>query len=62
MAYERGLIVNAGHGINYVNVRKILEIPHLYELNIGHSILSRALLVGLERAVREMKAELAPSF
>jgi pyridoxine 5-phosphate synthase len=56
VAHEKGLIVNAGHGINYVNIRKILEIPHLHELNIGHSILSRAIYVGLEKAVREMKS------
>jgi len=49
-----GLTVNAGHGINYVNIGAIRTIPHLHELNIGHSILSRALLTGIEEAVREM--------
>ena len=49
-----GLRVNAGHGINYENIRDILRIPHLIELNIGHSIMSRALFAGLETAVREM--------
>lgn len=50
-----GLVVNAGHGLNYANVQKIAEIPCMNELNIGHSIISRAVFVGLERAVREMK-------
>jgi pyridoxine 5-phosphate synthase len=53
-AYELKLQVNAGHGINYRNIELILRIPHLSELNIGHSIISRALFVGLENAVREM--------
>ncbi len=50
-----GLQVNAGHGINYTNIRQILTIPHLVELNIGHSIVARATRVGLVAAVREMK-------
>ena len=50
-----GLAVNAGHGINYVNISAVRSIPHLHELNIGHSIVSRALLTGIEEAVREMK-------
>jgi pyridoxine 5-phosphate synthase len=50
-----GLKVNAGHGLNYWNVNRILTIPDLYELNIGHTIISRAVLVGLERAVSDMK-------
>lgn len=51
-----GLQVNAGHGINYDNVQQLLRIvPHLHELNIGHTIVSRALWVGMEAAVREMK-------
>ncbi len=49
---------NAGHGINYVNISEIVEIPHIHELNIGHSILSRALLFGISAAVREMKAKI----
>jgi pyridoxine 5-phosphate synthase len=53
-AYELKLQVNAGHGINYRNIELILRIPHLSELNIGHSIISRAIFVGLENAVREM--------
>jgi len=53
-ASDLGLQVNAGHGINYENVVKILTVPCLSELNIGHSIVSRALTVGMEMAVREM--------
>jgi pyridoxine 5-phosphate synthase len=44
-----------GHGLNYTNVIPVARIPGLEELNIGHSIVSRAVLVGMERAVREMK-------
>jgi pyridoxine 5-phosphate synthase len=55
-ATDRGLRVNAGHGINYTNIAQVLAIPHLRELNIGHSIVSRALFIGLEDAVREMAA------
>jgi pyridoxine 5-phosphate synthase len=51
-----GLEVLAGHGLNYVNVRPIVALPHIIELNIGHSIIARASLVGLDRAVREMVA------
>lgn len=58
-AAELGLIVNAGHGINYVNVSEVVGIPHLHELNIGHSIISRALFYGIDEAVREMKALMA---
>ncbi len=54
LAGSLGLRVGAGHGLNYVNVRKIARIPEVEELNIGHSIISRAALVGMERAVREM--------
>ncbi|MCX6354951.1 MAG: pyridoxine 5'-phosphate synthase [Candidatus Aureabacteria bacterium] len=53
-AHGMGLRVNAGHGLTYGNVRPVLRIPHLEELNIGHSIISRAILVGMERAVRDM--------
>ena len=56
LAGSLGLRVGAGHGLNYVNVRKIARIPEVEELNIGHSIISRAVLVGMERAVREMRA------
>lgn len=54
-AQSLGLKVNAGHGLNYKNVHRMHEIPGLVELNIGHSIISRAIFVGLEDAVREMK-------
>ena len=50
-----GLTVNAGHGLNYFNVRKIASLHGIRGLYIGHSIISRAVLVGMERAVREMK-------
>ncbi len=55
-ASESHLQVNAGHGINYKNIKLIHEIPSLTELNIGHSIISRAMWVGLETAVKEMLA------
>ena len=55
-ASHRDLQIAAGHGLNYVNVRRIAEIKEIEELNIGHSIIARALLVGLDRAVREMIA------
>ena len=53
-AHLRGLQVNAGHGLNYVNLALIRGVAHLEELNIGHSIISRAVFVGLENAVAEM--------
>jgi pyridoxine 5-phosphate synthase len=53
-ASELKLQVNAGHGINYTNITLIHKIPHLTELNIGHAIMSRAIFVGLDSAVREM--------
>lgn len=55
-ANAAGLEVLAGHGLTYLNVRPIVAIPHIVELNIGHSIVARASLVGLDRAVREMVA------
>ena len=55
-----GLRINAGHGLNYENLPAFLAaVPHLDTLNIGHSIVARAVLVGMERAVREMKGLLA---
>ncbi len=54
-ALDAGLVVNAGHGLNYFNVIKITSIQGIRGLYIGHSIVSRAVLVGMERAVREMK-------
>jgi pyridoxine 5-phosphate synthase len=53
-ASYRNLQIAAGHGLSYVNVRRIAEIKEIEELNIGHSIIARAVLVGLDRAVREM--------
>ena len=49
-----GLRVNAGHGLNYDNLFNLLRVPHLEELNIGHSIISRSMSVGLPKAVKEM--------
>ncbi len=55
-AQRLGLKVNAGHGLNYSNLPLIHRVPHLVELNIGHSIISRAVFVGLRAAVQEMLA------
>jgi len=51
-----GLAVHAGHGLTYVNVQAVARIPQVEELNIGHTIVSRAISVGMERAVAEMRA------
>jgi pyridoxine 5-phosphate synthase len=56
VAQKSDLLVNAGHGLNYRNVGPICDIKGLWELNIGHSIIGRAVLVGLDRAVRDMVA------
>ncbi len=53
-ASKLGLGVSAGHGLNYQNVREIAAIPQMEELNIGHAIIAKAVMVGMERAVREM--------
>ena len=53
-AHALGLKVNAGHGLNYENLPLLRCVPHLVELNIGHSIVSRAVLVGMDSAVKEM--------
>lgn len=53
-AKEAGLVVAAGHGLNYENVIPVAAIPEMEELNIGHAIVARAVLVGMERAVRDM--------
>ena len=53
-AHSIGLIVNAGHGLNYTNTQSIVEIPYMHEFNIGHSIISRAVFTGLETAVKDM--------
>ncbi|HWA08556.1 MAG TPA: pyridoxine 5'-phosphate synthase [Opitutaceae bacterium] len=58
LGVQCSLTVNAGHGINYVNIAELRTLPGLHELNIGHSIVSRALLTGVEEAVREMKARM----
>lgn len=55
-AHAKGLIVNAGHGLNIHNVEPIAAIPQMHELNIGHAIVAHALFVGWEYAVREMKS------
>jgi pyridoxine 5-phosphate synthase len=55
-AAKSGLTVNLGHGINYKNIRDLRGIPGIYEMNIGHSIISRALFTGIREAVREMQA------
>jgi pyridoxine 5-phosphate synthase len=55
-AHSLGLQVNAGHGLNYENLKTLHRVPHLVELNIGHSIVSRAITVGLGKAVKEMLA------
>lgn len=57
-AYQKGLIVNAGHGLHYHNVEQIAEIPEMNELNIGHGIIARALFVGLKEAVSEIKQQM----
>lgn len=54
LAHSLGLKVNAGHGLNYQNLATLFRVPHLVELNIGHSIVSRAIFAGMERAVRDM--------
>jgi pyridoxine 5-phosphate synthase len=56
LAARSGLKVNAGHGLNYRNITRIAELGSIEELNIGHSIIARAALVGMERAVKEMLA------
>jgi pyridoxine 5-phosphate synthase len=61
-AKAQGLHVHMGHGLNYINVKPIVRIPGVEELNIGHSIVSRAVLVGMDRAVREMKEAMALHF
>ncbi len=53
-AFESNMQVNAGHGINYTNVARVHQIPHLTELNIGHSIMARAVFIGLQAAVHQM--------
>jgi len=54
LAHALGIKVNAGHGLNYANLPVLHRVPHLVELNIGHSIVSRAIIAGMEQAVKEM--------
>jgi pyridoxine 5-phosphate synthase len=61
LAQSLGLEVHGGHGLNYDNVLAIAEIPEMAELNIGHSIIARAIIAGIEQAVREMKGLLNQS-
>jgi pyridoxine 5-phosphate synthase len=61
LAQSLGLEVHGGHGLNYDNVLTIAQIPEMTELNIGHSIIARAIIVGIEQAVREMKDLLSKS-
>ena len=56
LAFESGLKVNAGHGLDYRNTAPIASIPFIEELSIGHAVISRAALIGLDNAVREMMA------
>ena len=56
LAHSLGLKVNAGHGLNYINLATLFAVPHLVELNIGHSLVSRAVFAGMETAVKEMLA------
>jgi pyridoxine 5-phosphate synthase len=59
LGHELGLHVHAGHGLNYENIFPLLNIPEIIEFNIGHSIISRAVFVGIARAVQEMKKIIA---
>src|SRR5207253_1067500 len=59
-ARQHGLHVHLGHGLTYENVHHVVRVPGVVELNIGHSIVARAVLVGMERAVREMKEAMQP--
>jgi pyridoxine 5-phosphate synthase len=52
---QLGMALHAGHGLNYQNVRAVAALAHMHELNIGHSIVARALMTGMQQAVREMK-------
>ena len=60
--FKLGLGINAGHGLNYQNVNRLTHIPEITEFNIGHSIIARSVFVGLDRAVREMKALISSPF
>ena len=58
-AHKTGLLVAAGHGLNLRNVKAVSDVPEIEELNIGHSIIGRAIFVGLENAIREMKDKIS---
>jgi pyridoxine 5-phosphate synthase len=58
-ATQHGLMLHAGHGLNYKNVAEVARIPAMAELNIGHAIISRAVCGGMERAVRDMREAIA---
>jgi pyridoxine 5-phosphate synthase len=60
LAHSLGIRVNAGHGLNYQNLSALLAVPRMVELNIGHSIVSRSITVGLAVAVKEMLAAMQP--
>jgi len=55
LGHRLGLQVNAGHGITLINLPKLMQVPHLAELNVGHHLVARAIFVGLARSVREMR-------
>jgi len=55
LAHSLGIGVNAGHGLDYENVKPIARLPYIYELNIGHAIIARAVFIGLRKAVQEMR-------
>lgn len=59
LAHQAGLQVNAGHGITLTNLPKLMQLPHLSELNVGHHLIARAVFLGLSRTVREMKIMMA---
>ena len=54
LSVDLGLDISAGHGLNYVNIKRFRALPKIQEYSIGHSIMARAILVGLEKAVQEM--------
>ncbi|MCD8481837.1 MAG: pyridoxine 5'-phosphate synthase [Verrucomicrobia bacterium] len=60
LAQQYGITVNLGHGINYTNVADLRSIPGIHEMNIGHTIVARALMVGVEEAVKEMRRRMNP--
>jgi pyridoxine 5-phosphate synthase len=59
-AADMGLFVHAGHGLTYSNVAPVAAIPEIEELNIGHSVVSRSIMVGMRQAVEEMRRAMAP--